>query len=501
MAITLNNLLTNPGQIYNGYYPKRPIWGVIATTNAVAPSSTNFFYYTFNKDSRFVPQSFDFGNGGSQSNNALGRLQGVTEISASSYYLAGNASAQLGTNTWSPSASWVGTPNVSQVGAQYNFDAFDTGTGMFFGSTFCTAPILSAGVVIGEPNWNQTFNLVAYDGKIAKIPLGSPSTMLTNNAVNSDVFYASSQMFAALGSPAGTLGAASLTTLAATSGNASARRNRGMICHNRRTGTLAYLEHTTTLANYRLHIIDLQNKIGQNTTNQEILNWINSAVAAGSSRYNFYDITLPSMSAAAASNQLQQAKIILCDDNTLWISVWDKANSSNGGSQRLYRCTNTSTYAPTLVVSNASTSAFGWDSGEQYGMRHMNSDDNSRVAVYTPYYYYLAGIQCHVMNTYTANASGSDLRYLAFTEASSTDGNMVVPVGGPDFMVCRSHANADGGQGMAMSNLSGSVLAGQSLSWTSVGSYLYPSISQSTSFGGVLPLKVLPTQEWKPASE
>lgn len=503
MAITLSNILTPPGQLYSGYFPNRPVWGILATTNGSTPNSSNNFFYTFGRRNYMVPQSLDFMSGSSQANVLAGRFTPNNEVNAS-YYYSGNSSSQTTTNSFSPSSGFIGCCNISQTGADVYFDAMDTGYAAHYFTSNRSTVLVSSGVVIGEPNWNQTFDLVAYDGKIMKLPIGSVNTMVTTPNSNPDFFYVSPQIYAAYGSPSGAsagLGVASMTTDPNTAGSSTARRNRGMICHNRRTGKMAYLEATTTTGRYRLHIIDLRNKIGQSTTTQQILTWINEAVAAGTSRYNFYTLDFPSISNPSTQLSMEQARLVLCDDDTLWVGIFDKDDSSSSGTTDLFRCTNTTTYAPTLLSAISTTTAFGIGSGEQYGYRHMNSDDNSRVALYSPYYFYLVGINCHIVNTYTAVTSGTTTQWMSFSQQVSTGAFPIVAVGDQNFFVGNTSQNQDGGFGVAGMFFNTSTLRGQAISFSNNTAYMLPTVNQSTSYQSWVPIKVQPTQEWKPANE
>jgi hypothetical protein len=507
MAIDLSNILTNPGQLYNGFYPKRPVWGILATTNDSTPNSTNNFFYTFNRRNPATPQSFDYMAGSSQANVALGRRIGSSETSTS-YYYAGSSGSQIGSSSWSPTQGFIGCQNIGQTGANISFDANDTGYSHFYRTDFHSGLTYTvSGVVIGEPNWNQTFDLIAWDGKIMKLPIGVSQRYIDTPSTNADFFFASQQVYAGVGLPTGVgggLGSSGMTSDATTGSNANARRNRGMICHNRRSGKLAYMEATSTTGQYRLHIIDIRNKIGADTTTQEILEWINAAVSAGSSRYNFYTLNFP-VSQPMSQLQMQQVRLVLCDDDTLWVRFWDKDDSSNGGFNRLYRCTNTSTYAPVQVSTQSTTTSYGLSQGNQYGQRHMNSDDNSRVAIYNPYYYYLSGINCHIVNTYTAvdvsTTTGTRTQWMGFADTSSTGGYPLVPTGGNGFFVGRHWNNADGATGIDGQYFNTTVLAGQTMSYTSNTLQMLPTINQSTSYQAWVPIKVQPTLEWKPAND
>ena len=504
MPITLSNLVANPQQLYGGIYPNRPVWALLATVNGAAPS-TSVFYSTFSKYSWYTPQSTEFVSG---TNVGYGRSNFFTNEITTSLYLAGSASAQASTNAWNPATGFFGTTSIGQTGADINVDMNDVGALVTTSSANRRTIFQCSGTVIGEPNWNQTYDLIAYNGKIMKLPVMSGvNANVTTPSTNADFFFVSQQMYAGsqYNSPTGVnagLGFATMTSSTNTVNNASSFRNFGMISHNRNTGKLAYLEATTTTGAYRLHIVDLQNKIGQNTTTSQIKAWIESAVAAGASRYNFYDITLPSLSQAFTVQQLEQVRIVLCDDDTIWAYVWDKNDSSTGGTNRLYSATNTTTYAFTQITTDSTTTSFSVaNSGNGVnGVRHMNSDDNSRIALYTQYYYYLAGINCNIVNTATAVTAGSTVQWMRVADQNSSGQVNIVPAGGKGWMLAAPYQNADGAAGAYMGWFDSTVLAGQTQSAPYLTS-VFPTVNQSTSYGSWATFKCQPTQEWKPASE
>lgn len=507
MTTTLNTLLGNNAPLYNGIFPKRPVWGYISTTNAAAPGSTNHFFTTFSTNP-WNPMTVTYGTGSSQA-NVLRTIPEASNETAASFYFAGSATVQTSTESLSPTTGAVGAPCNFNTGSVGNFRAFDTGSFNFVNTSLYTTVPTHSGIIVGERRFNQTYDLVAYNGKILKMPIGMPNLTLTQPTFNPEFFYAGSNIYAGTqyASPTGVTkgyGASTLTSSTLTGNSSTSIRNKGMICHNRNTRKLAYLESLSTTGQWRLHIADLQNVIGQKTTVLEIKTWIEAAVAAGTSRYNFYDITLPSWAQAHTVQNSQMLKVILCDDNTMWISGWDKDDSTGSGSIRLYRCTDTATYATwTLVSSVLSTTAYGVASGEQYGIRHINSDDNSRIFIYAPYYNYLGGLIGFIVSTESAAVSGDNLRYRVYSDQASTAASrMVVPVGRGDFLVGNLSANQDGGAGAqgAIVSCSGIMYGDTISSTTSVWAY-FPTINQSTAYQSWMPMKIQPTLEFKPSWE
>lgn len=507
MAITLNNVVGNFMPLYKGIYAKRPVWGVYSAPYNAAPSSGQGFFYTFAEGDPYNFQSMDMMPGSSQANTGFGRARLSStqdEVIVSGYYWAPNTSTQTSSETYSPSSGYTGAPYVCQTGAMCNFNAFDNGNWGNQRTTNSYKLHKHSGVIVGESSWNQTYGFIAFNGKFMKVPLGTYDDVITTPATSNDFFFANSdvrtgsQWSVTSGVGLG-LGDATLTSAGLTNyNNSSAYRNNGMLCHNRNSGKMAYLEGTTTNGQYKLHIVDLQNKIGQKTTTSQILSWMNAAVAAGTSRYNVFTITLPNWSNSYTSSQSQQMlKPILCDDGTMWIVGWDHSNGSSG-TMRLYKCTDTAAYATwTQTQTTTTTTTYAPESGDMYGIRHMNSDDNSRVAVYAPYYYYHGGLVGFIVDTKTAVTSGTDVKWCMYNQQDSYGGYYIVPTGGPNFAIHQSYSNADGGAGARWQVLNLPTLVGDSKSYATTINYM-PTWNQSTSYQGWLALKVLPTEEWKP---
>ena len=514
MSISLDTVTTNTTGGYLGHYPARPVWGYLATTNGSQPSSSNMFYLTFSAKNPTVPMTCDYGHAGSQGNVGAPRAFTADEPSSSQYYAA--STSQTTSESWSPTSSYVGSPYLHQTGSYVAFDAFDNGHyyfGQRAGSTNTNKQF--SGIVIGEARWNQTYDLLAFNGKITKRPIKSliSSTNWQTASVDQDFFFVSQQMWSgsSYGSPSGQslgLGYATpgVTTSTETSNDTSyAFRNYGMICHNRNTGRVAYLENrNNTTASYRLHRLDLQLKISKKTTTKEIFDAWDAAVDAGSSRYTSHDFTLPSWSNSYTTDFCsQQIKVILCDDNSMWLIGWDHSNGSSG-TLRLYRNTTAGVYTSWTQVSTISTTTtYNGAQGQQYGISHFNSDDNSRVAVFVPYYYYHGGICSFVVSTQTSTPSGTgneDVHWMQITNQDSNGGYFIVPAGGANFVYHRTYQNSDGGTGAQFRIVNTRILRGQTVSWNSDLNY-YPTINQSTSYHSWVPIKIQPTLEFKPDDE
>lgn len=514
MALALETFGMNSQGQYAGSYPARPVWGYFASTNGTAPTSTNNFLVAFSARNPFVPMTVDFSQGSSQGNVGGLRSVSISEDSTGDYY-SGNSTTQTTTEARAATSGYVGGIYLHQTGGYVGVEAFDNGH-VYFGrrAGATNTNKQRSGIVIGERDWNQTYDLMAVNGKIYKRPIKSAfgSAAYTTPSNNTDFFFVSQAMYAgaAYNSPTGInrgIGVANpgITTAAATSGDATNRyQNHGMICHNRNTGKVAYLENTGT-AGWRLHILDLRLKIAKATTIEEIFVAWNAAVAAGASRYNFYDITLPSWNNAYNTDFCsQQMKVILCNDDSMWIMGWDHTNAGSG-TFRMYRNTTAGSYASwTQVSAIGQSTSYNTAAGAPYGISHFNSDDNTRVLVHVPYANYHSGFNGFCVNTQTSVPSGvgnEDVHWMALNNSASAGGYFAVPCGGNKFVTTYNYINTDGGTGAYFDIFDTSILRGQTLNaWQSLTPY-FPAIAQSTAYHAYVPFKFLPTEEWKPDEE
>ena len=508
MAIDLYTQSIGAASAYNGHYPDRPVWGYVALPVDTSPTTTNNFFTTFSAKNISVPMTCDYGPGSSQGNVGAPRaVAGYGETGVSQYPRA-SSTTQTTSESLGPTSSYFGCPYAWQTACGAYVDSNDNGYWSYGHSTGAWITKRHGGIVVGESRFNQTYDLLAYNGKIFKFPVQNvkQQSMITSSGQTRDFFHVSSQMYAAIyGSPAVTsdaygIGVSSLTTSTNTSGDTNYRyRNYGMVCHNRNTNKLAYVENTGQ-ATYRVHILDLQNKIGKTTTVTQLKTWFDAAIAAGSSRYNYYDITLPSWNNSYSEESHQQIKWVLCDDNTMWAIGQDISEGSTAY-LRLYRCIDTTSYATwTLLSTLTTTTNYSTAQGPQYGITHMNSDDNSRIAVWIPYYYYHSGMECFIVDTRTAYPSGDNVRWESYEYQSSSGFAPFVPCGGPNFFTGNISSNSDG-PGVYGQFMNYKILRGIKRSHSAYTTYALTTLNQSTAYQAWYPFKIQPTKEWKPEDE
>lgn len=463
---------------FNRSYDKRPVWG-IASSSAASAVLLN----TFAADNPFVYQSFEYSAAGA-ANPRNSKVQSqTTEISQNSYFLG--ATTQPTTGGISPTIGAFGVSCFGQTAAVANFDALDNGTFGFYNGGLCADNLNYGAVVTGEKSFAQSFELYAAGiGTASTVnmtlaPIGGAFAYVTDPTANSQMFNVK---------------AMSGFQAANTSG-----KNIGMMAHNRNTGKLALIERSATSGNenagaqtYRLHLFNLHHKIGMATQTSDLQNWIGAAIATGGADYKTFDFTLGASLTTASYEESCKLKVVLCDDDTLWLVE----NANLGGSSnamQLWRILTDGSgnyVAPAQVATSAAMSVtYGFDANAYYGMRHMNSDDNTRVFVYAPNYYYIGGINGFVLGTDTATGNN----YLNYSYSNSTS-TSIAPAGGKLFVICNSGSNQDGA-GPRVSFLDTTVLNGAAKGGGTFAAGLYPSLATSTWYGGVMTLKIQPTND------
>jgi hypothetical protein len=235
----------------------------------------------------------------------------------------------------------------------------------------------------------------------------------------------------------------------------------GSIGYNDRTQTLVLLEGKDNNNNYRLHI-------WRNTNVGRSLNDPNMETG----RLNQFLVEAKTAGAAGTGVTMTSATGVFYTYNDF---QW-QANGSQNYTESRYRMRvfpadngtigmmrfvpSTGTYAAqftpipgqagTYGTLNTSyngvgtTTSYGIDQGNKYGMRHMQTWDNNWVAAYAPYYYYGSGMCGFFMNTVDPT------KYYNYQYSSTTNGCQLVPFKEDKFLFNDSQQNADGNVGMRL---------------------------------------------------
>ena len=235
--------------------------------------------------------------------------------------------------------------------------------------------------------------------------------------------------------------------------NWAGRTNRGMASYNERTNMLAVVESNTS-NQIRLHIWrNTDYNLNAYATKPGTLhNFLSQAKTAGpnaggplasAKNYSFYDITW-SQSGSTRAEPSYHIRIIMGDNGTVGFT---RFNHDGYGQYHWY-------FTPTAYgsagnagtgnfvdtgINLSNTTSYGIDQSESwYGQRHDITWDNNWIAVYSPYYYYGCGINCHVVST----ANPANVFYVKSNNTSH--GCALVPFKEDKFITVVSENNADG---------------------------------------------------------
>jgi hypothetical protein len=474
MTTSLSTLVNQP---FNDLYIVRPVWAL--ASNGV--STTNFepAYATYGASNPYVPLNVEF--------NGNAKTKGRTfqdENLYSGFYFTGSTTQQT-TGAFSPTVGNYGITVNTQTGCLNNFDAADNGSFGFYGATQSGADTLAAisGIVVGEPNWRQCYELcLTQTGYIYKEAIGGGLATTIN----------------------GNRPSINLNTVTGFVSAGSTNWGYGQISHNRITGRLLVAQPNGgvngTSLTFRLHFIDLQNKISQSTTIAQLAAWI-TAACASAQHYRYQDVTFTNTRCYFAANTTYDSadsEFVLCNNDEVWMfKSADTASTAATYSNALFSVNLTGgtwltgTYAATMQTGFASTTQYGHQTAAMYGVRHTNSDDNSVIALYQHNYYYLGGYNLAMVST--ANAAATSFNYS--NGPMGAIGWTIAPTGLAGFVLCQSSAN-NNGAAATLGFVDNQVLAGTAVT-PSTAWALWPTYNSSTAYGSNMVLKVQPTTEWQ----
>ena len=226
------------------------------------------------------------------------------------------------------------------------------------------------------------------------------------------------------------------------------RTNRGMSSYNDRTQTLAVAESNTS-NQIRLHVWkNLGSNRSLNKWNPaagDLHNFLSEAKTAGPSgttaSYSFYDFTWSSSGSTQAEPSYVM-RLTMGDNGIIGFTRF----SINGNAQQYGYFTPTNAGTPgnsgtgtftDTGLNLGNTTSYGIDQGDSYGIRHNITWDNNWMAIYSPYYYYHCGINCHVI--YTQDPT----KYYYVKSNDTSNGNTCVPFNESSFMFISTASNAD----------------------------------------------------------
>ena len=468
-------------------FPNRPVWAVFSS-NGSSPGSQLVAWY--GADNPFNPMAFESSSSGSTSRLLGGR--NIQDEVAGTYYLSGTSAST--SSTFAPNSGGIGVNCFGQTACLANVDFNAYGDWGFYNATQAFEIVSNSGVVVGEKSWNQLFDLLAINGKVGLQAAGGFSEAFKSTFQNQSAFYMGNYAaFLGGGTNESAIGGTALITTAAT---AAAPSNFGSIGYNRNTKRLVYIEKVgTTIGAYQIHVFETGLQISSTTSSYDLKNAVDAAISAGVSGYKTGTLALGSMSyggSAAAVSSIANLKVIPCDDGTIWVAVLDANDASSATALRFYSVSISGSTFTATSRGSAAANAYGsgYSTAWAYGIRHMNSDDNSRVAVYAPSSGAQGGVAMAVLSTASSGAND----WLTLTSPTSIS---IAPKGGTDFVLANLSANADSGAGTQIAFLDCSRLAGRAVSGFNASVGQYPSVNISTSYFGAIAVKVQPVKEFK----
>lgn len=231
------------------------------------------------------------------------------------------------------------------------------------------------------------------------------------------------------------------------------RTNRGMASYNDRTKMLAVAESNTS-NQIRLHVWrntsyslnDFSHKPGT------LHKFISEAKAAGptagnqlstAKNYAFYDFTWAQAGSTRAEPSYHM-KLVMGDNGIVGFGrfnhdgyaqrygYWSPTSQGSAGNSGIGSFTDTE-------VNLGNTTSYGIDQSETwYGQKHHITWNNEWIAIFSPYYYYGCGINCHTINTYDPT------KLFYFRNTDGSNGTAIVPFKEDKFIAVYSVQNGDG---------------------------------------------------------
>ena len=441
---------------YNSQFDQRPVWALVSS----AGSTTRTPLVTWYGQNPYHPIKMT--------------LPVATDLEGTTSYCFGSNPSPVNSNDQNPSNGHWGITNCRNTASLMNFRLTTDGAMLDYGSVQSGHSLASmdVGVVLGETGFRQDFDLLL------------TSTGILRKAQLYDVLVPTS---------AGALPCVNFAALAGNKTDTSNVYGHGQVSYNRKTKHLLIARPTAGAAGsltYRVYLLDLQLLISRSTTVDSISQAITAAIAQAG-RYREMTVTFASANISYGTGTSCHTgfwgKFVLCNDDSFWfmpfgINTTTIVAAQPGAGGAFAATPYVLSYNTPLAVSGMSRHNPS-DNNHLHGTAHMVSDDGSCVALYQPYYYYLAGAVVYTCPT--ASAVGPTL----YTHAVATEQVSIAPAGGADFVMTRA-ANSDSAVGGYVGVFQGKGNGAANLA--AFAAYMYPTLSQSTSSGSCAVFKVQP---------
>ncbi len=390
------------GHYFNGMYlPDTPLWYIQG-----CDTSGNANLAVFGTSSNELPLAGITENGYS----AVGGtgVQGYMENSEANNYRAHGYSSTMNTQGLDPQSGYMGI-SCDGDGFNHRSEIMDNRGALLPTPYNMTVNAQYLGTVVGEPGYQRGINLFLNGTSIYLRPLSGLFNHLTHTPEGQGRL---------------TLSADHLTAPIA----GKVAEMTGSIGYNRRTDTLMLVQNNSGYNQFRLHIwTGLSAKIGLDSVALGAM--LKAAKTAGDYRFIDYDTsTAGGYSGTSQKGWYGNIKVVPCDDGSAWLG------HRYTGAHQLFAFDGTKV---SLAKSLGCNTGRGVEHGGYYAQKHQLSFDQSRIAIYAPYYYYLTGANLF----YCSTASAVGFSWYQNT-ATSNRSQSIAPIGGRAFALI-DHSNFD----------------------------------------------------------
>lgn len=313
-------------------------------------------------------------------------------------------STTLNTQTINPSAGYMGI-SCDGEGFNYRNEMVDS-QGVIHAPSYNASPYnYVRGTIIGEPGYKSGLVLMRGSGNILNVV----PKMSMPQPTSASKFSLNTAHFMTVGTTGG--------------------QSTGGVSYNRRANCFMLVEYRTAYNGFRLHVwSDLPGKIGSDT--RALSDMLVACKAGGN--YHYVDYVTDVAGGYAGLNDsgwYGDVVVVACDDGTAWLAHRYQS------AMHLYAYDGEGVAHKRALTCNKS---YTKAQGAYYSTKHQMSHDQSRVAIYAPYYYYLSGAALFICETVSATNYG----YYRDTGTSNVS-RSICPIGGPLFgMTC--YSNLDG---------------------------------------------------------
>jgi hypothetical protein len=227
-------------------------------------------------------------------------------------------------------------------------------------------------------------------------------------------------------------------TLTSTYATSPTGNSRGMICYNDRLRRLVAITALDAANAYRLHVWDAPNNRLTGQVGELHTFLLNAKSELNGATYKFQDFTFSTPSSSSYNESRYRMSVIADDFGHIALT---RFTPSTGLVHAVMNKAGAGWNNPITYQTLAATTSYGYEQGNRFGLRSNITWDNNWIAVYAPYYFYGAGINCFFIDRTNST------NYYTLSNTSTANGIQIVPAKTSGFMVGISD-NADSTVGM-----------------------------------------------------